>query len=260
MTIENRPIPRFIADASQHGIPHGRFAERLTSVFREACEGIEDLPEGTSIPEEVTWFPERAWSGRVWVPASATGQAVMPAEDGEQAEGEQAGESDAEAGAAGPVEVEYFGFVSFIQPIGGDPEDFRAMADFTDIVASDNPDWKIDLNDEVIGKWEGEQGRTADITLVWGRSLVRDAYAVTAEIDGLAVDQDPLFEDRFTLIAPDALKNYGDDHYLDIHLWTSRGREVATESLYDIEEVPTAVADIDDEDAPRGEKGSDARV
>lgn len=254
MTIENRPIPRFIADSSQHGIPHGRFAERLTTVFREACEQIEDLPEGTTIPDQVTWFPERAWSGRVWIPASATGQAVMPAEEGAD-DGDEA-----EAVEAGPVEVEYFGFVSFIQPIGGDPEDFRAMADFTDIVAAENPDWKIDLNDEVIGQWEGEQGRTADITLVWGRSLVRDAYAVTAEIDGFAVDQDPLFEDRFTLIAPDALKNYGDDHYLDIHLWTSRGREVATESLYDIEEVPSAAADITDEDAPGGEKGSDARV
>lgn len=249
MTIENRPIPRFIADASQHGIPHGRFAERLTSVFREACERIEDLPEGTEIPEQVTWFPERAWSGRVWIPASATGEAVLPAEETEEGSGED-----------GPVEVEFFGFVSFIQPVGGDPEDFRAAADFTDIIAADNRDWKIDLNDEVIGKWEGEQGRTADITLVWGRSLVRDAYAVTAEIDGLAVDQDPLFDDRFTLVAPDALKNYGDDHYLDIHLWSSRGREVARESLYDIEEVPSAAADIADEDAPGGEKGSDARV
>ncbi len=252
MTIENRPIPRFIADASQHGIPHGRFAERLSTVFRDACAEIGDLPEGTAIPEEVTWFPERAWSGRVWVPASASGMAVMPEEEGDQADAEQVDRA--------PVEVEFFGFVSFIQPTGGDPTDFRAVADFTDIVAADNPDWKIDLNDEVIGKWEGEQGRTADVTLVWGRSLVRDAYAVTAEIDDLAVDQDPLFEDRFTLVAPDALKNYGDDHYLDIHLWTSRGREVARESLYDIEEVPVAGESGSDADDSEGKKGSDARV
>jgi hypothetical protein len=226
MTIENRPIPRFIADASQHGIPHGRFAERLSKVFCDGCMEIEDLPEGTAPPEEVVWFPERAWSGRVWVPASAAGTAVI---DGQE------------------TEIEFFGFVSFIQPSGEDPEDFRAKADFTDIIAAGNPDWQIDLNDEVIGVWEGEQGRRADITLVWGRSLVRDAYAVTAEIDGLAVDQDPLFEDRFTLIAPDALKNYGDDAYLDVHLWTSRGREVARESLYDIEEVPS-----EDEDSGEG--------
>ena len=226
MTIENRPIPRFIADASQHGIPHGRFAERLSTVFRDACVGISDLPEGTEPPDEIIWFPERAWSGRVWVPASAAGTAVM----------EEGGE---------PVTIEFFGFVSFIQPTGGDPEDFRASADFTDVIAAENPEWTIDLNDEVIGKWEGEQGRVADVTLVWGRSLVRDAYAVSAEIEGMAVDQDPLFEDRFTLVAPDALKGYGDDYYLDIHLWSQRGREVAQESLYDIEEV-------DSDDVPDG--------
>ena len=249
MTIENRPIPRFIADASQHGIPHGRFAERLSSAFSDACMEIADLPEGTSRPEEITWFPERAWSGRVWVPASGKGEAVMKGEDGEDSEG---GDE--------PVEIEFFGFVSFVQPTGGDPRDFSASAEFTDVIAADNPDWTIDLGDEVIGKWEGEQGRTADVTLVWGRSLVRDAYAVTAEIDGSAVDQDPLFEDRFTLIAPDALKNYGDDHYLDIHLWSQRGREVARESLYDIEEVEPEGTDTDEAGPATGEKGSDARV
>lgn len=236
MTIENRPIPRFIADASQHGIPHGRFAERLSTVFREACAAIADLPEGTGAPEEITWFPERAWSGRVWVPASASGSAVM--EEG-----------------AEPQTIEFFGFVSFIQPSGGDPEDFRASADFTDVIAAANPEWSIDLSDEVIGRWEGEQGRVADVTLVWGRSLVRDAYAVTAEIEGMAVDQDPLFEDRFTLIAPDALKGYGDDHYLDIHLWTQRGREVARESLYDIEEVADPDSPEDQPDADSPEEG-----
>ncbi len=246
MTIENRPIPRFIADASQHGIPHGRFAERLSTVFRDACAEIEDLPEGTAPPEEITWFPERAWSGRVWIPASGKSEAVMKDEDGE--------------GGDEPVEIEFFGFVSFVQPVGGDPKDFTASVDFTDVIAADNPDWTIDLGDEVIGKWEGEQGRTADITLVWGRSLVRDSYAVTAEIDGMAVDQDPLFEDRFTLIAPDALKNYGDDHYLDIHLWSQRGREVARESLYDIEEVEPEGDGAAESGPAAGEKGSDARV
>ena len=34
----SRPIPRFIADASQHGIPHGRFAERLHRAFDENGE------------------------------------------------------------------------------------------------------------------------------------------------------------------------------------------------------------------------------
>jgi len=64
-----RPIPSFIADASQEGIPHGRFAERLGGEFRAACERIADLPAGVEIPAEFEWFPERAWGGRVeWLP------------------------------------------------------------------------------------------------------------------------------------------------------------------------------------------------
>ncbi|HMU27311.1 MAG TPA: hypothetical protein PKA56_01565 [Solirubrobacterales bacterium] len=227
MPIDNRPFPRFVADASRHGIPHGRFAERLATAFKDACREIDDLPAGTEIPEEFTWFPERAWSGRVWVPVSADGEAVL--------------EENSE-----PEPIEFFGFVSFVQPEGGDPTDFKASADFTDVVAADNPDWTIDISDEVIGTWLGEQGREAAMTLVWGRALVRDAFAVTAELDDVTVDQDPLFggqggrADRFTLIAPDALKNYGDDAYLEIKLWTSRGKQVARESLYEIEEPQTA--------------------
>ena len=223
MPIDNRPFPRFVADASRHGIPHGRFAERLATAFKAACEEIEDLPAGTAIPDELTWFPERAWSGRVWVPVSGDSEAVM----------EEGGE---------PEPIELFGFVSFVQPEGGDPDDFKASADFTDVVAGENPDWTIDISDEVIGTWHGEQGREASMTLVWGRSLVQGAFAVTAELAEVTVDQDPLFggqgdkADRFTLIAPDALKNYGDDAYLEIRLWTSRGKEVARESLYEIEE------------------------
>ncbi|MCB0827314.1 MAG: hypothetical protein KDB62_00715 [Solirubrobacterales bacterium] len=216
MAIDNLPIPRFVADASQHGIPHGRFAERLRSAFRDAIGEIEDLPEGTALPEQITWFPERSWSGRVWIPASAEGEAVL-------AEGEE------------PEAIEFFGFVSFVQPEGDDPSDFRASADFTDVIAADNRDWSIDLSDEVIGPWQGENGRAADMTLVWGRSMVRDAYAATAEIAGITVDQDPLFSNRFTLIAPDALRNYGDEAYLEVHLWNSRGKNLGSESLYDIE-------------------------
>ena len=47
------------------------------------------------------------------------------------------------------------------------------------------------------------------------------------------------------LIAPDALRNYGDDAYLEIRLWSSRGKEVARESLYEIEEPePVAKANV----------------
>jgi hypothetical protein len=207
MTPNPRPIPRFIADSTQEGIPHGRFAERLTSEFRTACDGIRDLPDGVAIPEQVDWFPERAWGGRVWVPATA------------RAESEE-----------GPLEL--FGHVSYVQAAEGEPTDFRVAVDFTDILAEDNPDWRIDLNDEVIGRWRGENGRAGAVTLVWGRPLVRGAVAATAELDLETVDQEVVSDERFTLIALDALEGYGDDIFMQVKLWSRRAQELAVESLY----------------------------
>jgi len=202
-----RPIPRFIADSTQEGIPHGRFAERLRESFVAAVDGLGDLPEGVAVPEELDWFPERAWGGRVWVPCS--------------------GHSSSEEG-----EIELFGHVSYVQPAGGEPGDFEANADFTDILAADNPEWRIDLNDDVIGRWRGENGRAGAVTLVWGRPLVRGAVAATAELDGEAVDQELVSQERFTLIALDALEAYGDDIFMEVKLWSRRGLELASESLY----------------------------
>ena len=72
--------------------------------------------------------------------------------------------------------------------------------------AEANPDWEIDLCDEVIGTWRGEQGKAAAMTLVWGRPLVDGGAVVTAELADLNVDQCVLVEGRFTLIAPDAYR------------------------------------------------------
>ena len=202
-----RPIPRFIADSTQEGIPHGRFAERLGDEFRGACERIEDMPEGIAAAEGVEWFPERAWGGRVWVPATARTE-----------------------GAEGPLEL--FGHVSYVQSEGGEPADLRATADFTDVLAEDNPGWQIDLNDDVIGRWRGENGRTGAVTLVWGRPLVRGAVAATAELDLETVDQEVVSDERFTLVALDALKGYGDDVFMQVNLWNRRAQTLATESLY----------------------------
>lgn len=202
-----RPIPRFIADSTQEGIPHGRFAERLAESFERACREIEDLPEGVEPPGELDWFPERAWGGRVWVPCTAE--------------------------AEGPTgRVELFGHVSYVQPEGGEPDEFEAKADFTDVLAEDNPDWKIDLNDEVIGRWRGENGRAGAVTLVWGRPLLPGAVAAGAELELETVDQELVSDGRFTLVALDALEGYGDDVYLQVKLWNRRGQEVASESLY----------------------------
>lgn len=202
-----RPIPRFIADSTQEGIPHGRFAERLAGEFRNACEAIDDLPDGTEIPAELEWFPERTWGGRVWIPCTARAE-----------------------GPEGTLEL--FGHVSYVLPDGGEPGDFAAKADFTDVLAEDNPDWRIDLNDDVIGRWRGENGRAGDVTLVWGRPLVRGAVAATAELDAEAVDQEAISDERFTLVALDALEAYGDDVFMQVKLWSRRADELASESLY----------------------------
>lgn len=203
-----RPIPRFIANSTQEGIPHGRFAERLVGELRGACERIDDLPPGVGLSGEVEWFPERAWGGRVWVPATARAE-----------------------GPEGPLEL--FGHASYALPEGGEPADFRAAADFTDVLAEDNPEWTIDLNDDVIGKWRGENGRAGDVTLVWGRPLVRGAVAATAELELETVDQEVVTNERFTLIALDALEGYGDDIFLQVKLWSRRAQELAAESLYE---------------------------
>ncbi|HXV05367.1 MAG TPA: hypothetical protein VFP23_05625 [Solirubrobacterales bacterium] len=209
-----RPIPRFIADSSQEGIPHGRFAERLGEEFRRACEKVEDLPEGVELPSKLDWFPERAWGGRVWVPCTARVQAG----------------DDGVGKGGGPLEL--FGHVSYAQPEGAEPADFRARADFTDVLAEHNPGWRIDLNDEVIGRWRGENGRAGSVTLVWGRPLVRGAVAATAEIELETVDQEAISDGRFTLVALDALEGYGDDVFLQVKLWSRAAQELACESLY----------------------------
>jgi hypothetical protein len=202
-----RPIPRFIADTTQEGIPHGRFAGRLREAFGGAVAEIGDLPQGAALPDEVDWFPERAWGGRVWVPCSAR--------------------TESEEGT-----LELYGHVSYVQPPEGEPSDFAARADFTDVLAEDNPDWRIDLNDDVIGRWRGENGRAGAVTLVWGRPLVRGAFAATAELEAETVDQEVVSQDRFTLIALDALEGYGDEIFMQVKLWSRRADELASESLY----------------------------
>ena len=57
----------------------------------------------------------------------------------------------------GPIEL--FGYVSYVRPSEGEPTRLPRRADFTDVTAEENPGWKIDLNDEVIGRWRGENGR-----------------------------------------------------------------------------------------------------
>lgn len=205
-----RPIPRFVADASVDGLPYGRWGQQLRDAFAKACE--PHVAESGGPPGEVTWFPERGWGGRVFVPAIA-----------------------AVEGAA--KTSEYFGYVSFVRGENGEPSAIKAVADFTDVVVEDNPDWQIDLNEEVIGTWRGVGEQRGDVTLVWGTPMVRGAVAATAELDGDVTDQASVRDDRFTLVALDAVKGFPDDLYVEIVLWGKNGADLARESLYDAPEA-----------------------
>jgi len=210
-----RPFPRFIADASLERSPYGRWEERLRDEFARACEPLAGEAGSALNPETVRWFPDRAWGGRVYVPVSGRAAEVTATEDGDS------------------VLAEFYGWVSYAGD-GDDeePADLRAKADFTDVTAEDNPDWRIDLNDDVVGAWRTDGGRGGDVTLVWGLPLVRGAVAATAELDGEPLDQAPVVDGRFTLIAVDAVHGFGDDLFLEVKLWDRAVRQLASESLY----------------------------
>ncbi len=195
----DRFVISFAAEPPQETLPYGRWASTLAEHFLGACRDLDTEGEQIGEPSEVIWFPDRTYAGRTYVPAVTRTDAGY----------------------------ELFGYVSFVEGSGG-PNDFQAQVDFTAEVAESNPDWKLDLNDEVIGSWRGEESNTADMTLVWGVPLIPGGTLVTAELANLAVDQCELFDDRFTLLAPD---NYRQD-FLEIKLWAGRGQELACESLY----------------------------
>jgi len=205
MPPEDRLVPRFAAEPPQDALPYGRWEQRLREEFLAAALALDGAPEDIGQPEGLAWFPDRTWHGRTYVPATA------PTSGG----------------------YELFGYVRYL-PGGeeGEPQDFTAHVDFTEDTAERNPDWSLDLCDEVIGSWRGENGAVAAMTLVWGRPLLSGGATVTAELAGLAVDQCVLVDERFTLIAPD---DYRQD-LLDIKLYDGGGRELAAESLYDAED------------------------
>ena len=211
----DRFVISFAAEPPQEGLPYGRWADTLARHFLAAVRTLDTEGQDIGQPGDIAWFPDRTYANRTYVPAVArtTGN------------------------------YELFGYVSFAEE-DGSPADFAAQVDYTAELAEENPDWKLDLSDDVIGRWRGEQGKTADMTLVWGIPLVAGGALVTAELANLAVDQSELVEERFTLIAPD---NYRSD-YLEVKLWSSGGDLLAAESLY--------VEDEDeDEDAGPGTVG-----
>ena len=120
----DRFVISFAAEPPQESLPYGRWADTLREHFLAACREIDTEGEDIGEPGEIAWFPDRTYAGRTYVPAVAR-----------TTEG-----------------YELFGFVSFSEGgSGGGPGDFEARADFTSELAETNPDWKLDLNDEVVG-------------------------------------------------------------------------------------------------------------
>ena len=179
MPPEDRFVCRFAAEPPQEPIASGRWAETLQAEFLGAALRIDT--EGTELgdPGELRYFPDRTWAGRTFVPVTSR--------------------------TSNGLDV--FGYVSYVPGESGDePSDLYSWADFTDETSERNPDWKMDLCEEVIGGWRGENGEVAAMTLVWGVPMLRGGAIATAELAGLTVDQCLLTSDRYTLIAPDAYR------------------------------------------------------
>jgi hypothetical protein len=191
------PIPANVAEPPHEGTPDGRWADRLRAEFMAAAADIEDA----ATIGELSFFPDRTWHGYTYIPLS-----------GRTASGN-----------------ELYGYVRFVAGTDGrDQGDFSAYADFTEETADRNPDWRLDLSDEVVGSWRGEDEQLAQMTLVWGTALVDGGVLATAELGEHTVDQCTLAGGRFTLIAPDDFAG----SLLEVRLYAEDDAELARESLY----------------------------
>jgi len=195
------PICRFAAEPPQGGLPP---EETLKAEFLAACLRIETDSDDPELGEagDIHWFPDRTWSGRTYVPATARTSTGL----------------------------ELFGYVSFSP--GDEPSELYAFADYTPDVADDHPEWRMDISQEVIGSWRGENGDVAAMTLIWGVPFERRGRMVSALLGETAVDETAIDGERFTLLAPD---DYAGE-YLSVVLQDTAGNELLRESLYEDEE------------------------
>ena len=127
----DRFVISFAAEPPQESLPYGRWADTLREHF--LARGPRDRHRGRG--------HRRAGRDRVVPGPHLRRPHLRPAV------------------ARTTADYELFGFVSFGEGSRG-PSDFEAQADFTSELAESNPDWKLDLNDDVIAAWRGEQGKT----------------------------------------------------------------------------------------------------
>jgi hypothetical protein len=217
----DRLVPSFAAEPPQESLPYGRWVERLEEELLATWAALDSDGEDLGEPGEIAWYPDRTWHGRRYVPATSITSSGY----------------------------ELFGYVRFVTGTGDtEPHELSAHGDFTEETAERNPGWKLDVCDEVVGSWHGQNGTVAAMTLVWGRPLVGAGQVVTAELGRTTVDQCELIDGRFSLIAPD---DYLYD-LLEIKLWGGKGQELARESLYETEDQE------EDEESGTGEVGGGA--
>src|SRR4051794_13232832 len=136
------PICRFAAEPPQGGLPP---EDTLTREFLAACLRVETDPEDPSLGAagDIHWFPDRTWSGRTYVPATARTDTGL----------------------------ELFGYVSFAP--GDEPSELYAWADYTADIAEDHPEWRMGICPEGGGGWRGGRGPKGAMTALLGGPLER---------------------------------------------------------------------------------------
>ena len=124
MPPEDRFVPRFAAEPPQELLPYGRWAQTLQRrSSSRACLRIDSEGEDLGEPGEIRWYP-RPHLARAHVRAR-------------RPRGPPTATSSTATSASRPAAT------------ARSPSDFHAVADFTAETAEANPDWQIDLCDEV---------------------------------------------------------------------------------------------------------------
>ena len=181
MPPEERFVCRFAAEPSAGPAalrPLGRHA-RTPSSWRRAC-GSTTRARTSARPGQMTWFPDRTWGGRTYVPASTRSSTGF----------------------------ELYGYVSFTpgdQPRSPRTSSHGRTSPTSPPTTTPSGGWTSPRRS--IGGWRGEQGKVAAMTLVWGHPLLRGAATATAELarpDRRPVHRSPRIASRCSPPTPTA--------------------------------------------------------
>ena len=201
-----RFVCRFAAEPPQEAPPHGAWADTCRRSSSPPACGSTRRARSSARRGELRWFPDRTWNGphvrardgaHVVRPGAVRLRLLPPRRPGRTA-------------------------------ASAEPSDFAATADFTDETAERNPEWRIDLCEEVVGGWRGEGGRVRGDDARLGRAAVsrrraRDRGARRPRRRPVRDPRRPLHADRARRL-PLGLPR--------VKLWDADGRSSLRESLY----------------------------